>query len=154
MREHPDSHTRHDLKPSLQSQEGVCQRLKQDALPIVAIYVNLVGQLKASYTLEWDQQKSYSGRCRCFLECDTRCLWTSLGRISWKNHPSLDTQQSYVSYFALWIAPQPHAVGEGVSQLHSSGKILLHKVSASKSSSIVCSLSPRTVWHQCWCDET
>ena len=52
MREHPDSHTRHDLKPSLQSQEGVCQRLKQDALPIVAIYVNLVGQLKASYTLE------------------------------------------------------------------------------------------------------
>jgi hypothetical protein len=52
MREHPDTHTRHDLKPSLQSQEGVSQSLEQDALPIIAVDVNLIGQLKASY---WDK---------------------------------------------------------------------------------------------------
>ena len=56
MREHPDSHTRHDLKPSLQGQEGVCQSLEQDTLPIVAIDVNLIGQLKPGYRFKWDKK--------------------------------------------------------------------------------------------------
>jgi hypothetical protein len=56
MREHPDTHTRHDLKPSLQSQEGVSQSLEQDALPIIAVDVNLIGQLKASYGINETQK--------------------------------------------------------------------------------------------------